>query len=225
MSAIATGLGVLIDTLDGSAGGGNAQVTQDDLVPVIRDIVAAFTVIKDALDAADKAATASVTAATDAATQIEQIGSDVKDITEHTYQVVIPRSMSWLAGYLISGAVDQVRSVIGADLHKIDFLDGWRGQIDTWRNDHVDPELTAWRSFKAWFDTWPTSILTTWHGWFQRPAEFGAWAAPPLIGPLVSYLADGQHKRLRDDLSLILVKAWTDEPTLVMDAVIAWLVS
>lgn len=163
--------------------------------------------------------------ATQAGEGIAKLGDDLKAITEHTYDTVIPRSLSWLDGYIVAHQIDPLRLRIAQEQHQIDFLMGWRSQIDTWRHKFVDPHIEQWIGWRKWFDGWPQGVLYRWHDWFQHPAGFGQWAAPPVAGPLVAYIADRQHERLRDDLALILVKSWATEPDRIWTAVEEWLVS
>jgi len=224
MSAIAAGLEIAASLVPAGTGG-TANVTVDDLVPILEDIAYRFSVVADVFNAADSAATASVTAGTEAATQIEVIGQNVKDITEHTYTVVIPHSLSWLAGYIVSHFITPIEERLTKDESNIAFLLGWRGQIDTWRRDFVDPNVEKWVGWKQWFDGWPQSVVFTVKSWLDNPDVFAQWAAAPLIGPLVSYLAAPEHKTTRDNLTLIIADAWTEDTNLVWEAVLRLMVA
>jgi len=46
-----------------------------------------------------------------------------------------------------------------------------------------------------------------------------------LIGPLVSYLAAPEHKTTRDNLTLIIADAWTEDTNLVWEAVLRLMVA
>lgn len=221
-------VGALLDigqALDAFSGGGQAPITSDELVPILQNIKAGFLVINDALQHADREANLAVTAATDAASEAEAVGQDLNDITRHTYTIVIPHSMSWLAGYVVQTWVDPIRKQLAAHEHQIKFLMGWRGQIDTWRHKTVDPELKQWRAFDKWFKTWPTKLLTQWHNWMLHPADFGKFWAPYIVRPLVAWLGSQAHTQERDVLSVMLVQAWSDDPNLVWDAVLQWVVT
>lgn len=217
--AIAKDIG---DFVTGQAGPN--PLTVDDLAGTLSDIQAAFMMINDALDHADREANLAVTAATSAATQAEAVGQDVNDITRHTYTVVIPHSLSWLAGYVVTTWVDPIRKRLDTDEHQIKFLMGWRGQIDTWRHKTVDPELARWRAFDKWFKTWPTALLNQWHEWMQHPARFGSYWAPYLVRPIVAWLGAQSHRTERDVLSLMMVDAWEDDPNLTWEAILRWVV-
>lgn len=217
------GVGEALDALAGQAGGSN--VTWDDLSAVLVNVKAGFLMVGDALDHADKRANHAVTAATDAATEAEAVGQDVNDITRHTYTVVIPHSLSWLAGYVVTTWIDPIRKQLTDDDHRIKFLMGWRGQVDTWRHKTVDPELARWRAFDKWFKTWPTITLNQWHEWMTHPTDFGKHWAPYIVRPLVAWLGSQAHTQERDVLSLMLVNAWTDDTNLVWEAVLQWVVS
>jgi hypothetical protein len=223
--SVAGALAYLGSQLVNPADAGPTPVTVDTLVPVLDDIAYRFSVIADVLDNADRQADASVTAATEAATQIEVIGQDVKDTTERIVQTILPHSMSWLSGYLVSHFITPLQSRMSAAESSISFLLGWRGQIDTWKNDYVNPHLADWIQFDDFFYAWPITILLTWQDWFNKPDGFAQWAAPPLIGPLVSYLAAPEHKQTRDNLASIMVKAWSEEADAVFDDMLTFLLA
>lgn len=223
--SVGAALGVLSGDLINPAAAGPRALTVDDLMPILSDIQYRFSVVADALGAADQSARNSVTAATDAATQAEVIGQDVKDITEHTYTIVIPHSLSWLAGYLVSHFITPILERLNKDESDIRFLLGWRGQIDVWRHRFVDPNVERWVGFHDWFVTWPQSILFRWKEYFDHPDEFGAWAAAPITGPLVAYLAAPEHKTTRDNLTRIIAQAWSEGSAVVFDDMLTFLLS
>jgi hypothetical protein len=207
----------------GSAGPG--AVTVDDLVPVLEDISYRFSIVADVFQAMDQQANSSVTAATEAATQIEVIGEDVKDTTERIVQTIIPHSMAWLSGYIVSHFISQLQAAVKELQSNVSFLMGWRNQIDAWRNEFVDPNVELWVGFRQFFDGWPQGILFRWKDYFDNPDHFAQWAAAPLIGPLVSYLAAPEHKQTRDNLTDIIAKAWAEESEDILQSVYAFLLA
>lgn len=223
--SVAAGLGYLGSQLINPSQAGPRGVTVDDLMPILSEITYRFSIVADVLQNADQQADASVTAATDAATQIETIGQDVKDSTERIVQTILPHSMAWLSGYIVSHFVTPLQQRMDAAESSIRFLLGWRGQIDTWKNDWVTPHLTDWINFDDFFYTWPISVLMTWRDWFAAPDQFAQWAAAPLIGPLVSYLAAPEHKTTRDNLMAIVAQAWSEESGVVFDDMLKFLLS
>jgi hypothetical protein len=222
-------VGAAISILGGSLvnpdSAGPGAVTVDDLVPVLEDISYRFSIVADVFQAMDQQANASVTAATEAATQIEVIGQDVKDTTERIVQTIIPHSMSWLSGYIVSHFITQLQQAVKELQSNVSFLMGWRNQIDAWRNEFVDPNVELWVGFRQFFDGWPQGILFRWKDYFDNPDHFAQWAAAPLIGPLVSYLAAPEHKQTRDNLTDIIAKAWAEESDDILTAVYAFLLA
>lgn len=185
----------------------------------------AWNVVNDVFGAAKGAEAISQGVSHDAGVKIEAIGRYTKDITEHTYNIVIPHSLSWLYGYIESKDLVPLRQRLGRDESNIRFLLGWRGQIDNWKNNYVDPQLAKDKAFIQWFDTWPLQVVSRWHQWFQHPEQFAQWATPNLIGPIISYLAAPPDKKSRDALSLVMVRAWAEAPESTFEAVTAWLVT
>ena len=223
--SIGGALSILGNALINPSASGPSAVTVDDLVPILNDITYRFTIVSDVLQDADNQATSSILAATEAADQATVIGQDVKDITEHTYTVVIPHSMSWLAGYIVSHFISPLEERVGKLESSVAFLMGWRGQIDSWRRNFVDPNVEKWVGFREWFDSWPQGILFRWKDYFDNPSHFADWATAPLVGPIVAYIADPAHKQTRDNLTLILSGALRDDSQRVYNDVLSWLLS
>lgn len=225
MSFVTRGLGVLIDALANPDSAGPRGATIEDVQLLGIEIASALGVIKDTMDSADSKSQEAVTVATDTAGQLERIGFNIKDITEHTYTVMVPHSLSWLAGFIVTKWIDPLRHDVAELQHQVKFLLGWRGQINTWRKDWVDPNINQWRAWHTWFDTWPRSVLFRWHDYFEHPAHFASWAAPTLVNPIVSLLAGRRFKVARDALALMLVESWSDEPDRVWHDVQVWLLT
>lgn len=219
LATLAEGIGNLVT---GTAG--PQPLTIDDLAGTLTDIKSAFLIIDHALKHADRESHLAVTAATDAATEAEAVGQNLNDITSHTYRIVIPGSLSWLAGYVVQTWIDPIRRELAGINKLVKFLMGWRGQIDSWRHTWVDPELKDWHGFHVWFKGYPIGVITRWHNYFLHPAEFGGWAAPFIVRPLVSWLLSPAHRVERDMLNLALVDSWQDDPNLIWDAVLRWVV-
>ncbi len=220
-----TAIGILGNALLNPDAAGPGAVTVDDLVPVLEDISYRFSIVADVFQAMDQQANSSVTAATEAATQIEVIGQDVKDTTERIVQTILPHSMSWLSGYLVSHFISPLEARMSAAESNIRFLLGWRDQIDAWRKEFVDPNVELWVGFRQFFDGWPQGILFRWKDYFDNPDHFAQWAAAPLIGPLVAYLAAPEHKQTRDNLTEIMANAWSEDTNPVWEAMLQFLVA
>lgn len=224
MSAIGLGLKTAIDLIPTDTAGAG-PVDGETFAVAMASIVEALTVLADTMDSADSKSQEAVTAATDAATQLEEVGSDVKLISEHTINTIIPHSLSWLAGYVMSHWIAPLRADVAWLKDRVNFILGWRDQIDTWRHKFVDPNVERWIGFHQWFVTWPQSVLFRWHEWFDKPAEFAQWATPPLVGPIVSYLAAPGHKQTRDNLMLIMLRAMQEDVNPAWDDVLRFMVT
>lgn len=224
MSALGAAANAVIDLVPTDAAGSN-PVTWDDLAVPLQGIHNVLKVLAQAMEDADNKLQEAVTAATDAATQFENIGNDVKSITEHTYTVVIPHSMSWLAGYVVTHWIDPLRRAVAILNEEVAKIEQWEAEIRVWRAHFVDPNITLWVGFREWFNTWPRGVLFRWHDWFEHPDHFAQWAAPPLTGPIVSYLAAPGHKQARDNLMLILLRAMQEDRDPAWEAVLQFMVT
>lgn len=181
--------------------------------------------VSDVFGAAKGGEDASEAWATNAGGSIAKIGLDLKDVTEHTYNTVIPNSMSWLRGDIYKNGINPLRAWLGRVEKEIGALSGRVSVLEFWRKDYADPHIRDWREFNSWFHTYPIGVVNTWHDWFQRPHNFALWAAPPLIGPIVSYLAAPEHQQSRDNLTRIMAQAWQEVPNDIWEDTLAFLVT
>lgn len=217
MSAIGIGLGVIIDALRNPASAGPGPLTMDDLVAPLRDIASALSILRDTMDSADRDTKEAVTAATDAAAQIEEIGGAFRDTIHHTYEVVIPHSLSWLAGYVVAHWIDPLRRDIALLNHRVDDLAQRIASLEHWRAHTVDPILARLLNFQADVTDNYLPAVRILKDWLDHPDHLADWLAQWIVGPIVSYLADDLHKHTRDNLTLIIAQAWADRPEMVWD--------
>lgn len=185
----------------------------------------AWNVVNDVFGAAKGGEAISQGVSHDAGVKIEAIGHYVKDITEHTYETVIPHSLAWLYGYTESHDIVPLRNRMARAESSLRFLFGWRAQIDVWRRDWVDPNISEWRAWRAWFSGWPLATITQLYNWIHHPSTFGDWAAPYIVWPLIDYLAAHNDEKARDAFALVMVDAWAEDPNLTWEAVLRWLVA
>src|SRR6266702_78261 len=155
---------------------------------------------------------------------LAKLGDDLKTITEHTYDVVIPHSLSYLNGYVFSHGIVPLRNTVSSIEKEMGALSGRVSVLEFWRRDYADPHIRDWRRFNSWFHEWPIGVVTQWHEWFQHPHDFALWAAAPMIGPLVSYLAADEHKQTRDNLGLIILDSWTEDTRSAWEAWLRFMV-
>lgn len=210
MGILSTLWDVTIGQLTSPSNAGPRPVTNDDLVPIVQRLGYESNLLDDVLAEADGLAATSVPVATDAGAAIARIGDDLKFITEHTYKVVLPHSMAWLHGAIVSKHITKLL----ADLTKLEkevaALIKWRASEHSWRVKHVDPELAQYEKFQAAFNGWPTQVLTAVHGWFTTPQQFATFAVPVIVAPIVNYLSIGANRPTLDNLTLLILQASPD---------------
>lgn len=224
MGLLTSVVGQLIGALrNATAAGGTLNA--DSIQPLVSLVQYLADYVRDVFENADSNAGRDAALGGYAGDDIAQVAQDLADITDHTYTVVVPHSLAWLRGNVIVTLVDPLRKLVAGINREVKFLLGWRSQIDTWRNKFVDPNLSLWIGFHKWFYQWPIGVLRTWHDWFQHPAQFAAWATPPLIGPIIGYLADPAHELTRDNLSQIMLNAWHERPDATWDKLLAYMVT
>lgn len=183
------------------------------------------TFVTDVFGAARGGEDASEQWAANARDGMVKIGDDLKAITEHTYQTVIPHSLSWLDGHIFQTGISPLRREAASMEKEIGTVTGEVNALRIWRTHKADPDLNSYVAFRGWFDKWPTDVLNTWHEWFAHPHNFALWAAPPLIGPLVSYLAAPEHKQTRDNLGLIVLDSWSEDTRTAWERLLQFMVT
>lgn len=222
MSFSSVGIGAVIDALTGAQGAGPDPVSEDELAPTLNNISVALQIISDTFDALNEASQDAVTTATDVATKVEGIGQDVSDVLDRLIDTIIPHSLSWLDGYIVSSYIDPINDRIDALTSRVESLEDRVSTLESWRSDKADPILDNYQAWRQWFDTWPQGILFRWHDWFAKPEGFVDWVGDMLVGPTVSYLGDKDHRETRDNLAEIMVKAWTERSTPIWIELLEW---
>jgi hypothetical protein len=195
MGALALGIKAFLDGLNAGGGIANTDI-RDAVTPIYGVIAYDVDTTDDVFRNADHESEIAANAGTDAGNQIGQIGKQLDQITRHTYDTVIPGSMSWLRGDIILHDIDPLRKTVAAQGKAITALQKFEKAIDAWRKNTVDPTLNSYNVFRKWFDGWPTQVLAQWHDWFQQPGLFATWAVPILARPILTYLGNGQHPDL-----------------------------
>lgn len=162
----------------------------------------------------------------------KQIGGDLiktqganESSMRHIVGTILPHSLEYLRGNIFSTGIIPLRVRMTKAESNIKFLLGWRGQINTWRKEQVDPTLQAWRQFHSWFNNNAAPAITTLIQWLHDPGVFGKWAARPIAAPLAGYLGAQGSEAVRDTFTLLMVRAWSERPNLVWEAILQWSVT
>jgi hypothetical protein len=199
-----------VGLLTNPSSAGPRPLTADDLVPIVSGLKYESQVIDDVFGEADGLAAVEVVSATDAGAQIDNVAQHLHFITEHTYKTVLPHSMAWLRGNIVQRYVTPLQHRTTKLEGEVKALDKWETQIKQWRSKTVDPTLDDYRTFRKWFDKWPTDVLNNVHDWFQHQQSFSDFAVPIIARPFVNYLSADAHRQLLDDLTLIVLDASPD---------------
>lgn len=149
----------------------------------------------------------------------KQIGHDFEEIEgrqqerwNRLFEVIMPNSLAHAVGYVYSDGIVPLRHTVSSLSDSL--FQAWQniGNLNAWRNNVAQPELNDLESFKATFMRDYLPAIEILRDWLANPSHFGEWAAPPVIGPIVAYLADDSHKQTRDNLTDILAQAWAETP-------------
>lgn len=141
---------------------------------------------------------------------LEQIAGDLDWDLKHITGTIIPHSEAHLVGYIFSTGIVPLRVQVRKLWSSVRFLMGWRGQIDYWRKNTVDPELSKLMAFRQWFLTNDQPAVQQLVDWIKRPGTFATWAVPILTDPLVVYLATKAKQATVDELTRLIVDASPD---------------
>jgi hypothetical protein len=210
MGALALGIKAFIDGLHAGPGIANTDI-QDAITPIYGAIAFDVDTTDDVFRNADHESQIAANAGTDAGNQVGQIGKQLDQITRHTYDTVIPGSMSWLRGDLLVHYIQPIRHDIGLINGRIRAFDKFEKAIDDWKTHTVTPAVNSYYTFRKWFDGWPTQVLAQWHDWFQQPGNFATWAVPILTRPMLTYLGNGQHPELVGVLAVDVLDGLPDQ--------------
>lgn len=138
---------------------------------------------------------------------------------------ILPNSLSWLDGHWVqrfdAWLVNIYEPFYRVQVWDDDQIFEWEKQTDDWRYKWVDPNITDWRNWHDWFDTWPHKMISWIYSWWNYPDEFANWAAPVLAWPLAIQYARTENRTLRDFLTETLVDSWPDVGPHVEQAVVA----
>lgn len=166
------------------------------------------------------------------ATDAKQIGHDFEQIEgdwesnfDRLLDTILPQSFKHLVGYVYSDGIVPLRVAMRATQDSIVTVTGRVNTLFAWRNTYVDPLLEGYQQFIAWWDANFSAPALTLIDWLDHPGNFGTWAAPPIVGPLIAYLADATHQQSRDNLAKIMVAAWYEEPNDIWALMMQWLLA
>jgi hypothetical protein len=206
---IAVGIGAFLKVFQ--SGGGQEPVTLDLLRPLVSALAFVTNTMDDVMRDADHESTIAADAGNDAGNQIGEIGLMLKDITLHTYDTVIPGSLSWLRGDIIVHDIDPIRMAIRHINKVLSELIVWQHDTDKWRHHYVDPNLAQWIAWYAYWKGWPRTTVETVAGWLQHPDNFATFAVPAIAKPLVDYYSASPELPLLETLTATILSAVPDD--------------
>lgn len=154
----------------------------------------------------------------------EQIEGDWEAIFDRLLKVILPHSFSHLAGYISAVTMAPLRNAVKLLQGLVDKIAVQVQELLNWKQFTVTPALARFDTFLADFFKGDQPAINILNDWLTHPADFGQWAAAPVVGPIVAYLADETHDATTDNLSAIMLRAWLDHPLEVLNAIEAWLV-
>lgn len=97
--------------------------------------------------------------------------------------------------------------------------------LETWKQKTASPELRRWTRFYA---TWKHTYLPplrTLIRWLHSPRTFANWALPPLLAQAPSTMRKPSMRKRTAAIETALLASWVNDPQVVYDSVLKWLVS
>lgn len=162
----------------------------------------------------------------------KQIGHDLEQIQgtherywNRLFDVIIPKTLAHAVGYVYSDGIVPLRVFQRAALKRFTDDEGRLNVLEGWRQQWVDPNIATLEGFRANVIANYFPVVNVLRDWLTHPGDFGDWAAAPITGPLIAYLADQTHQQSRDNLSRIMVAAWQEVPNDVWESVLQWVVT
>lgn len=137
--------------------------------------------------------------------------------------VILPASFAHLVQYVYTTWVVPINNDLQGLHNQVSALVQSLNAIDGWITNTANPDLYALLVFRQGLISGYMPQWDVLNDWLARPGDFGQWAAAPIIGPLVAYLADPAHKLTRDNLTAIIAQAWSEEAEGVWEDVQQWL--
>lgn len=146
-----------------------------------------------------------------------QIGKDLEDMMARQDEswarltdTILPHSLGHAVGYVFSTGIVPLRQQVGRLERRVSFLEGWRGQIDNWRNHYVDPQIQDWRLFHDWFNKHAAPVIATVQDWLDHPGHFATWAVPILGDPLTVWFVHQASQAVQDAVTTVVVDSSPD---------------
>lgn len=97
--------------------------------------------------------------------------------------------------------------------------------LEKWKKVTVTPELNQWKRFyAAWRKDYLPPLRTLKH-WINRPTAMAEFLSLPLISVMPSALRKYAAKSSATTIETILVDLWANNPQLIYEAVLKWLVT
>jgi hypothetical protein len=196
-------------------GGGSGGVTRDELVNPMLYLKFVGETVDGVFKEANRFFESSLAEAQKARVDIRHVGNDIKVITEHTYNVVIPHSMQWLEGDIVRKFISPINARLRTDEKAILTLQKWQADIISWRNKIVDPTVVAWRAFDHYYNTSHGNEPSPRNGvgillqWLAQPDLFAAYIMPAISKPFSAWYGNDRNQGDRD---IMLRMIWDNSP-------------
>lgn len=139
----------------------------------------------------------------------------IDTILPNTFRNAYRVTQQWAIDYF-SPPITQLEDDMGQVLRRVSAL-------ETWVANYGTPNIQSLLQFRDDFFKGDQPAINVLNDWLSHPGVFGDWAAAPITGPVIAYLADPKHKTSRDNLTAIIGGAWSEEAAAVWEDLETWL--
>jgi hypothetical protein len=226
MSALAAGAEAFVQQLLSADSAGTSNESEDvtltNITIILQDLVkGVLDVFADVYAAWQKA--------DDAGKQIghdfEQVEGDIEADFDYVVNTILPHSLQYLYGLIVSKNLHGISTDITDLTNQLKTLTTTVKKDDDWIDQTGKPDLSkllAWMQYVQTHDQPAIDVLIK---WLASPSTFGQFAAAPIVGPLIQYLAASAHSESRDNMMLVIMNALQEKPDDVFTAFTEWLVA
>ena len=160
----------------------------------------------------------------------QKIGNDMRGIEQiqeanwnNLFDTILPNSLKHAYGVAQQWAIGYFSPPITDLYNHINDLNRSRATDEDWLYNWVIPTIRQLLVFRDDFFKGDQPAINVLNDWLAHPGHFGDWAAAPITGPLIAYLADDAHELSRDNLTGIVGRAWSEKAERTWEEIEAWL--
>lgn len=223
MGVLGGALGYLVGILANPSSAGPTPITADELAPLVSVVRFDNQLLDDVLGEAHSKILESQPYANEAALGYRELAQAMDGVVRHIIWTIIPGSIRWVEGDLVRRFIAPMQGDIAALKTTVGILTGRVNSLQWWQDHWIIPRIESlypwWLKWSPTIDGAPWSLVYL----LRYPEQFSQYLAAPMTGVIVSYLGQRAHKTTRDNLTMIMLNAFSEQPAFTLDAMERWL--